>query len=799
MASIQDIINKAKTGSASLPDVNLEGVSSQVDKQIDDSISSLTKSANNIKTSAQNAANASVNSLKQGVEKASNTVKGMIPGTANGYVARITSEKAKSYNAADGTFSNLDLNSLVLPYDNPLLAYDNFTWLFSLYTMAPNEYEFFLDNSNAEVSKYIIAQSGVTGKYSINSVKMTVAGPATPGLTSNFTLNNITMEVQENGGMSLYDDLVVLSNELGYKKFMDVPVVLELNFVGYDPVTGEPRTITSLNRKWGVRINTIQGSASASGGTMNYTFQMAGTRGGIMENRDWTLMEPYTCTTGNFGQFVQQLEDHMNKVATDQYGYLRYRYGAFANNEFFKLICPSELSTMTINYDVKQSPEVNQTSSGASAAKQFTWGADVPVSRVIDDVLDCCMPLHESTDKRRQFVNIIPVSKYVGYDPVRDTSAYKNFFYILKYKIGDVTSKDDLDSEVFNMDYFYENADKIIDENDPNKKPKINAKRYDYQFSGLNNEIINLDLKYDQGFNLAVVRNPQSQIDKSNSSGTHTAETLELAGQEFSTTDTKGLWAKSQSLIREQENGKQLSDEEKQFIRDAQGVAQTNVMPTEGETDQSSYNLSIAAALPKYIEDFRNDFDLTTEGTNGIGAPRVNSIPTEPTNTKITNSGTKGDNSSDDELERRLVRDNYYNRSFLAKLDMKVIGDPFWLGWGDYSYMQYLQRAVEGKDIEQTPEDIHFANYLTTETYLLLNLKPIVAISDDTGILQINQSSVFAQTFYRVNKVVSEFNSNGTFTQQITGGVVIRSLRRKDQYNQVTETPESIKTNGKSQ
>jgi len=50
-----------------------------------------------------------------------------------------------------------------------------------------------------------------------------------------------------------------------------------------------------------------------------------------------------------------------------------------------------------------------------------------------------------------------------------------------------------------------------------------------------------------------------------------------------------------------------------------------------------------------------------------------------------------------------------------------------------------------------------------------------------------------------VNKVVSEFNSNGTFTQQITGGVVIRSLRRKDQYNQVTETPESIKTNGKSQ
>jgi hypothetical protein len=799
MASINNIINKATTGSTSLPDANIEGVSAQVSASIDSTISSVNQTAQSVKNSATAAANASVNNLKQGVAKTENTVKGMIPGTTNGYVARITNEKQKSYNAADGTYSNLDLNSLVLPYDNPLLSYHNYTWNFSLYTMAPNEYEFFLDNPNAEVSKYIIAQSGVTGKYSINSVKMTVAGPATPGLTSNFSLNSVIMEVQENGGMSLFDDLVVLSNELGYKKFMDVPVVLELNFIGYDQDTGVATTITSLNRKWGVRINTIQGSASPSGGTMAYTFTMASTRGGIMENRDWTLMEPYTCTTGNFGAFIQQLQDHMNKVATDQYGYLRYRYGAFANDEYFKLICPSELGSMTINYDVKQSPEVNQTSSGASAAKQFTWGADVPISRVIDDVLDCCMPLHESTDKRRQFVNIIPVSRYVGYDPVRDTSAFKNFFYILKYKIGDVTSKDDLAHDVFNLDYFYENADKIADERDPNKKPKINAKRYDYQFSGLNNEIINLDLKYDQGFNLAVIRNPQSQIDKANSSGTHTAETLELAGQEFSTNDTAGLWAKSQSLLREQENGRQLSDEERQFIRDAQGVSQSNVMPTEGETDQSNYNLSLAAAVPKYIEDFRNDIDLTTEGTNGIGAPRVDSVPTEPTNTKTTNSASKGDNSSNDEMERRLVRDNYYNRSFLAKLDMKVIGDPFWLGWGDYSYMQYLERAVQGQDIQQTPEDIHFANYLTTETYLLLNLKPIVAISDETGILEINQSSVFAQTFYRVNKVVSEFNSNGSFTQQITGGVVIRSLRRKDQYNQVTESPESIKRNGKTQ
>jgi len=792
MASINNLINKVQTGSTKIPETNMEGVGDQILSNVE----SLNQTAQSLKNSATQASNAAVSAAKSGVEKVSSSVKGMIPGEANAYVARTAQEKQKSYDAESNLYSNIDLNSLVLPYDNPLLAYHNYTWNFSLYTMSPAEYELFLDNDTADVNKYVVAQSAVTGRYSIESVKITQAGPATPGITSNYSMNTAIMEIKENGGQHLFDDLVVLSNTLGYKKFMDVPFVMELNFIGFDENTGVPTTMKSLNRKWGVRLNTIQGTASQSGGAITYTLSLSSTRGGMMENKDWTLKEPYTCTTGTFGEFIQQLQDHMNKVATDQYGYLRYRYDAFSNDEYFKMILPTELANMTINYDSKQSPEVNQTKSGASGAKDFTWGADVPVSRVIDDVLDCCMPLHESTDKRRNFVNIIPVSRYVGYDPIRDTSAYKNFFYILKYKIGDVTSKDDLLPESFNLQYFYDNADKINDAADSDK-PKINGKRYDYQFSGLNTEILNLDIKYDQGFNIAVTRNPQSQIDKSNSTGTHVAETLELAGQEYSTADTAQLWAKSQELVNKQKAGQTLTDEERQFIRDAQGASATRVMPTEGEQDQANTNLSMAPALPSYIEDFRNTIDVGVEGTNGIGTPRVDSVPTEPTNIGRTNSGAKGDNSSDDELQRRLIRDNYYNRSFLGKLDIKVVGDPFWLGWGDYSYIRYLDRAARGEDIKPNAEDIHFANYMTTETYLLLNLKPIVAISDDTGILEVNQKSVFNQNFYRVNKVVSEFSSNGSFTQQLSAGLVIRSLRNNDQQTTGTQSAESVKKNGK--
>lgn len=698
----------------------------------------------------------------------------------------------QTYNKKDGSYSDINLNEMVIPYDNPLLKYHNCTWNFSLYTMDSKDYNIFFKDSSLEISKYIIAQSGVTGRYSINSVKITSAGPATPGLTSNYSLNSCVMEVKENGGMSLFDDLVVLSNELGYKKFMDVPLVMELNFIGYDGDSGKSKIIPGLNRKWGMRINNILSSASTSGGTMNYTFTMTSTCGGITTNKDWVLIEPYTCATATFGEFLQQLEDHLNTMAIFQYGYLQYRYPVdFADNKFFELSCPDVLYEMPINYDPKQSPEETKTPAGKNAAKHFTWSASTTVSRVIDDVLDCCIPLQNSTDKNRQFVNIIPVSKYVGYDEFRKTSVFKNFFYVLKYKIGDVTSKGDLTSERFNFEYFRDNADKIADESDPNKKPKINAKRYDYQFSGLNSEIINLDLKYDQGFNLAVVRNPSSQIDRENGAGTHDAEYLNLDGEKYEKTeDFAEIWNKSLMLQREQIRGKKLTDEQKQFIRDAENLIEDDNIKVDAEHDQDEYNKYYKPSehkLTKYVEDYRKDHDLTVDGTNGIGIPKVNSIPIEPTNIKQTDSASKGDNSNKNELERRLIRDNYYNRSFLAKLDMKVIGDPFWLGWGDYSFMKYLERAVQGNEIDPDPSDIHFANYLTSETYLLLNLKPIVAISDTTGILEINRPSVFAQTLYRVNKVVSEFNSNGTFTQQITAGLVIRSLRHKRQYTDNTE------------
>lgn len=707
----------------------------------------------------------------------------------NPYTAKVQPTTPKNYNSADGVYSDANLNDLVIPYENVLLKYHQVTWNFSLYALSKEDYISFWDTPDSPIGKKIIAQSGVTGRYSIASVQMQNTGPATPGMTTNYNFNKCVVNIVEDNGMSLYNELVTMSNELGYLKFMDVPLILELNFVGFEQEGGQPMIIPNINRKWCVRINNIQCQATQTGGSMKYAMNLTSMRAGIVDNKDWTLNETLSCTSATFGEFCGQIEQKLNKMAEKQYGYLAYKYDAFADGKFFEVLVAEDIKDMQINYDYKQSAETGNTPSGQQGAKRFTWAANVPFSRAIDDVLDCCIPVNENADMARQFVNIIPVQHYVGVDDIRNTSAYKIKFYIVRYKIGDIVSEDDLKPTRFNFEYFFENAEKYVDPTDD--QPRLNMKRYDYQFSGLGNEILDLQLKFDQQFSVAVTRNPSTQQDIGNLSGTHTATVLELGDVQYDTsvkTNVQAMWKKSRDLKDKEENGEQISDEDRQFIRDVETYYETR-MQVGQEQEQDNYNIQQANPLPDYVEDYRDIYDLTYTGTDGIGGRRdqVLSLPIEPEQTKTVLSGAENDNSSEYEMNRRLLRDNYYSRPFLGKLDMKVVGDPYWLGWSDYSYLQYLEQIVQGKDIEVDGIDFHYANFINTEAYLLLNIKPVVSISEETGILDIDMPTTFSQTIYRVNNIVSDFGANGSFTQQISGAMQVRSLRRRESINDYDE------------
>lgn len=687
-----------------------------------------------------------------------------------------TNPQQAQYSQYDGVI-NEDLNNMIIEHENILLKYHNWTYNFALYTMSASDFKLFQVNSNEQVQRYVVAQSGVSARYSINDVKMISVSPGSPGKTTNSSILQIDMDLTEQNGMNFYNDLVVLSNQLRYKKFMDIPFILELKFIGQDQDTGVMTEIPDTRKFWKVRINTVNTSASEDGGTMTHKLNLVAMRN-IYDNPAWILKEPFECTVSTFGEFCQELENKLNSMSDEQYGYLKTIIPMFNDGKFFEFTVSDKLKNMRMVVDSKQDQETGKTKSLAYGSRTFRFDAKTNISTVIDNVIDCCSSITSDNTidpQNRQFVQVVPSVKYAGYDPYRFTSAYKYYYFVVPFFTGDVKEYNDIKPDSFNLKYFIDNAPKY---NDPNTNlPKLLAKRYDYQFTGENLEILNLDLKFDSQFYLAINRNPYSALDQENSTGTHVAQQIIFGNESFnvdSNSDLGHLYEVREKVQKDIDAGT-ATEEQKQFAREADIALQERKTQYEGE-EQANDTFSSVAGDDVYIEDFRDEFDLNVAGTEGVGGSYVRTIPVETSNIAETNSNTTVENSSPFELYRRMNKSNYYNRSFLIQLDMDVIGDPYWLGWSDDAYTNYLNAALTAQQIELN-EERNSANFLTSESYLILNLRPGTKISDVTGIMDISDDDIFAQTIYRVLQITHTFSS-GKFTQHLNGALIIRSLRK---------------------
>lgn len=699
--------------------------------------------------------------------------------TNNKFSANPIPENTEIDRPIDGVYYGKDFNDYVLNYENVLLQYDNYTWHFSLYALEPDDFKMFFKEPNWEAQEYIIAESGVTSNFSLTDVKMTNAVPASPGLTTCYSSNTYEIGITENNSMSLYDTLIILSNKLGYKKFGDVPLILELKFIGFKD--GQPTVIPNITRKWSVRINKVLAQASQTGSVMKYTMQLVANTKSLIDNNAWTLKEQYNCTAAYFDELCSDLENKLNEMSMRQYGYLVPLYNELAEQKFFEIKVTPFLKDLYINYDSKQSAEVGQTNTGHQGSKYLSWNASTPISKIIDDVLDNCSNTGD-TQSVRQFVNIIPVQEYIGFDPYRNTNVYKIIFNIIPYKLGDVVHEADLQRDKFNFETFFEDAKKYTDPTD--NKPKIKAKTYNYHFTGLNQEILNLDLKFDQQFFVATTRNPTPIQDTKNIGGTHTSAQFVLNGVQYKS--LPDAWAVAYDLKAKQNAGEVLSDSQKVFVKSVD-EALLPMQKVGAQQEQDELNNFKVQVNKQYVEDYNDNVPSESSGSGGDSGAistrdnLVFTMPTEAENNKTTLSSAVNDNSNPEEMTRRNMRDNYYSRPFLMNLDMKVMGDPYWLGWSDYSFLKYVNQIVEqGQELLIDVDDFYYANYLDTEAYLLLNMKPVVSINDNTGILDVSTPTIFNSSFYRVNKIVSSFGENGSFTQQIQAALVIRALKRSD-------------------
>jgi len=170
--------------------------------------------------------------------------------------------------------------------------------------------------------------------------------------------------------------------------------------------------------------------------------------------------------------------------------------------------------------------------------------------------------------------------------------------------------------------------------------------------------------------------------------------------------------------------------------------------------------------------DFARDSQTGQVTSTGLGSgsavPRIglNTLPTSSYADKVnTSSGNKGGPRSDDAatIAARQFQDALTAMGDMVELQMKIIGDPFYIGdsgMGNYSAQATNLKGINGDGA---------INYQDGEVYVVINFRNPIDINPRTGRYDFPGGSLVPQFsgLYRVSIVENSF-SKGQFTQSLT-------------------------------
>ena len=270
-------------------------------------------------------------------------------------------------------------------------------------------------------------------------------------------------------------------------------------------------------------------------------------------------------------------------------------------------------------------------------------------------------------------------------------------------------------------------------------------KRYDYIFTGLNTEIMQLDLKFDnQFYEISVVGNGQvGDPNKDASTAGQSAPTLH-----------EGVKALKRNIVDISRNLTRLIDQRATRLPDGQAAFVARQIE-ELEEQRSTLQNELETKLAEFAE--------ATRGGGGVGK-NGNYLTSEEAKADISmrlrfagdvvddsdiygpeNDGTGGT------LQFGAVKSNLENSADMLKIDMGIRGDPYWLGMPSSFY----RSNVVTKEL---------ADYEKGGILFFLNVK--FPIDENEAGRRIPRDDYTLSGTYRVVDVTNRF-TGGMFTQHL--------------------------------
>lgn len=365
-----------------------------------------------------------------------------------------------------------------------------------------------------ENKQTIIAESGVSD-LTIDKIEMQAI--ATPSIEAGTgTQTSVKFEIVEPSGAGLLDKLYYESVALGIGNWLVMPCFLQLEFRGRDPITSESiesggsSGLGSLRWCWPIKLTNAKANVTNVG--TRYEFDAIFYDELAQSNSYYSVQ--HNITLSNLGKFGDAMQDLEKKLNADQWEKLIDNYSI---PDVYKIV----VDPVLVNERITISDQFKSTYRGSDFVqldkKVATFNAGTSIDKIVDALCGSmdyfqrklqsakvrnATPdtINEEQSPMKKLWRVVTETKPIAYDSLRQDNAVSITIYIVEYDLGMV----DVDAAQTGQTPDTKNAEK--------KRlykyvsNKILQKKYNYIFTGLNDQIVSFDLNMNFAFAATLSR-----------------------------------------------------------------------------------------------------------------------------------------------------------------------------------------------------------------------------------------------------------------------------------------------------
>ncbi len=671
--------------------------------------------------------------------------------------------------------------------DNVLNKWDNVTYNWTMYMIRPDDVRLY-DGVKATNRVKIIAQSGVESEINIASVTHDMQLSFNKTNPDRESVGNIfTIQLTEPMGASLYTRIYKASQDLGIPNHLKACYLLELRFIGYD-VDGQP--VDNITEPFHYVTNMTALDFQYSEGATNYRADLVETTQDAFKRLILHIKEDINITASTYGEFLENLEKTINdqeqkQVVLSTAKSLPHQYKLGLGDRAQDWASWGFGTGSGSNGETKDLSSVSITGEGTLVfnVKQGTSVSDLMIMGLMQTDKFRRLPTDEggfhkenADDPEAKAETFADISKWFAFDT---EVTYANYDIISRDYARDITYNI-FAIAVPELHHDVVAYEKLLRSNPTQLKRLKNIinknllkKRFDYTFTGLNTEVLGLDV---------YLNNTYYQIQALNQGGGRFAGQA-FEGQGGPDNEYNRIRGSVQDLKRKiQAAENQLSSINQQLENIKAGEIQgpesrsvdlivKKVQSLEAQKQQLESNIrQDEAALDVLVE---KAIPLQQAERNRVN-PNVNSItggryltqsellkinpgdeekiyPLTHDITNITSKATNGPDEKDTSGAVYLgaVELNLNSLGDLAQQQINIKGDPYWLG-----------RPKSRKATQ------FGANYTRGGVSYFLNLNFPSYPDPDSGLMQIPEANYGIVGVYRVYHVIATY-AEGQFTMTL--------------------------------